>query len=89
LSVELELDRYKAGTDSYLSVITTQTIALGDEQTAVTLLQRRMSSAVDLVKAMGGGWDASQLPSPDQLRSTAMADPKNTRNVAQPVSLKQ
>jgi len=89
LSLALELDRYKAGTDSYLSVITTQTIALGDEQTAVTLLQRRMTSAVDLVKAMGGGWDASQLPSADQLRSTAIADPKNTRNVAQPVSLKQ
>ena len=61
-SLELELDRYRAGTDSYLNVITTQTIALGDEQTAVTLLQRRMTAAVDLVKALGGGWNASQLP---------------------------
>jgi outer membrane protein TolC len=87
LSLALELDRYKAGTDSYLSVITTQTIALGDEQTAVTLLQRRMTSAVDLVKAMGGGWDTSQLPSPDQLRSTAAADPRNTPNIAQPAGM--
>ena len=58
----LEMERYKAGTDSYLNVITTQTIALGDEQTAITILQRRMSAAVDLVKALGGGWDTSQLP---------------------------
>jgi hypothetical protein len=37
---------------------------------------------VDLVKALGGGWDASTLPSGDALRSTALADPKNTSNVA-------
>jgi NodT family efflux transporter outer membrane factor (OMF) lipoprotein len=89
LSLSLETDQYKAGTVSYLNVIETQTIALGDEQTAVSLLQRRMTSAVDLVKAMGGGWDTSQLPSPDRLRSTAMADPKNTGTVALPVSAKQ
>jgi len=34
------------------------------------------------VKALGGGWDASTLPSGDALRSTALADPKNTPNVA-------
>ncbi len=60
-SLDLELDRYKAGTDSYLNVITTQTIYLSDEQTAVSLLQRRLTAAVDLVKALGGGWDASTL----------------------------
>lgn len=85
-SLRLELERYKAGTDSYLSVITTQTIALGDEQTAVTILQRRMVAAVDLVKAMGGGWDPSTLPSRDQMRSIEMADPKHTDKVAQPVT---
>jgi NodT family efflux transporter outer membrane factor (OMF) lipoprotein len=80
----LEIDRYKAGTDSYLSVITTQTIALSDQQTAITILQRRMGAAVDLIKALGGGWDASTLPTAGQMRSTALADPKNTPNVAQP-----
>jgi NodT family efflux transporter outer membrane factor (OMF) lipoprotein len=83
-ALALEIDRYRAGTDSYLSVITTQTIALNDEQNAITILQRRMSAAVDLVKALGGGWDSSTLPSGDALRSTALADPKNTPNVAQP-----
>ncbi|HEY2857725.1 MAG TPA: efflux transporter outer membrane subunit [Terracidiphilus sp.] len=81
-SLSLELDRYKAGTDSYLNVIETQTIALSDQLTAITILQRRMSAAVDLVKALGGGWDASTLPSGDALRAVSFADPKNTQNVA-------
>ena len=85
-AVSLENDRYKAGTDSYINVITAQTIALGDQQTAVAILQRRMAAAVDLVKALGGGWDTSTLPSGDSMRSIALADPKNTQNGAQAVS---
>jgi NodT family efflux transporter outer membrane factor (OMF) lipoprotein len=84
-ALSLELDRYKAGVDSYLNVITTQTIALTDEQTAVTILQRQMTAAVDLVKAIGGGWDTSTLPTENSLRSNALADPKTTQNVARTV----
>jgi NodT family efflux transporter outer membrane factor (OMF) lipoprotein len=84
-SLALEIDRYKAGTDSYLNVITTQTIALSDQQTAITILQRRLVAAVDLVKAVGGGWDASALPSGDAIRSVALAEKANTTNIAQPV----
>jgi NodT family efflux transporter outer membrane factor (OMF) lipoprotein len=76
-ALDLEILRYRAGTDSYLNVITTQTIALGDQQTAITILQRRMTAAVDLVKALGGGWDASTLPSVNVLRSVSLADPKS------------
>ena len=84
-ALALELERYRAGTDSYLNVITTQIIALGDQQPAITILQRRMSAAVDLVKAVGGGWDASTLPSADVLRSAAQADSKATpKSVAAP-----
>jgi NodT family efflux transporter outer membrane factor (OMF) lipoprotein len=74
-SLSLENDRYKAGTDSYLNVITTQTILLTDQQNAITILQRRMSAAVDLIKALGGGWDASMLPSGAALRAVPPADP--------------
>jgi len=81
-ALALEIDRYRGGTVSYLDVITTQTIALNNQQNAITILQRRMSVAVNLVKALGGGWDSSTLPSGDGLRSTALADPKNTPNVA-------
>ena len=85
-ALTLETERYRAGTDSYLNVITTQIIALGDQQTAITILQRRMTAAVDLVKAIGGGWDASTLPSGNVLRTTALADSKNTEKVARPAS---
>jgi NodT family efflux transporter outer membrane factor (OMF) lipoprotein len=60
-SLRLELDRYKAGTVSYLDVITTQTIALTNENNAVLILERRMAAAVQLIRALGGGWNASSL----------------------------
>jgi NodT family efflux transporter outer membrane factor (OMF) lipoprotein len=86
LSLVLELDRYKAGTDTYLNVITTESIDLSDQRQAVVLLQRRMTSAVNLVMALGGGWDASTLPTPDQIRSHGMTEPGNIQKVAQPIS---
>ena len=54
--------QYKAGTTSYLTVITEQAIALNSERTAVELLTRRLTASVLLVQALGGGWDVSQLP---------------------------
>lgn len=69
-SLQLELDRYKGGTASYLDVITSQTIALGNERAAVQILGRRMNAAVNLILALGGGWNASSLPGPDALRSS-------------------
>jgi NodT family efflux transporter outer membrane factor (OMF) lipoprotein len=83
-SLLLETERYKAGTDSYLNVITTQTITLSDQREAVVLLGRRMTSAVNLIVALGGGWDSSTLPTPDQIRSNGMGDPAHTEKVAQP-----
>jgi len=62
-SVVLTTNQYKAGTVSYLNVITAQTIALTNETTAVQLLGQRMTAAVLLVQAVGGGWNASNLPS--------------------------
>jgi NodT family efflux transporter outer membrane factor (OMF) lipoprotein len=62
-SVVLTTNQYKAGTVSYLNVITAQTIALTNETTAVQLLGQRMTAAVLLVQALGGDWNASNLPS--------------------------
>ena len=61
-SVALTLAQYRAGTVAYLNVITTQTIALGDEITAVQIMGRRMTAAVLLVEALGGGWSNTELP---------------------------
>lgn len=62
-SVSLSITRYRGGVTNYLEVTTAQTVALADEVTAVNLLSRRLSASVLLVKAIGGGWDTSKLPS--------------------------
>ena len=61
-SLGIVTEQYKAGTADYLSVITTQTIALTDERNAVDILTRRLTASILLVEALGGGWDSSQLP---------------------------
>ena len=61
-SLELSLTRYRGGITSYLEVTTAQSAALVDEVTAVNILGRRMTSAVLLIQALGGGWDRSALP---------------------------
>ncbi len=60
-SVTVSTNQYKAGTVSYLDVVTVQTIALNNERTAIEILGRRMTASVLLIKALGGGWDASGL----------------------------
>ncbi len=62
-SVTLATNQYKAGTVSYLNVLVAQTIALNNEITALGIASRRMTATVLLVKALGGGWDVSALPS--------------------------
>jgi NodT family efflux transporter outer membrane factor (OMF) lipoprotein len=62
-------DRYLGGVDPYLQVLTAQTIALQNERNDVDILRRRMDASVLLIKALGGGWDASQLPTIAQSRS--------------------
>ena len=61
-SLELSIQRYKGGVTSYLEVTVAQSAALSDEVTAVNILGRRMIAAVQLIQALGGGWDSSALP---------------------------
>ena len=61
-SLELSSNRYKGGVVSYLEVITAQSIALTDERAGVDILRRRMTASVQLIKALGGGWNSSNLP---------------------------
>ncbi|MGO9318030.1 MAG: efflux transporter outer membrane subunit [Terracidiphilus sp.] len=60
--------RYKAGLDPYLNVIAAQTALLNDRQTAVTFRMQRKVAEVQLIKALGGGWNASQIPSSRNVR---------------------
>lgn len=57
----VSLSQFRAGTTTYLAVITSQTLALNNERTALQLQSRQFAAQVALVKALGGGWDASQL----------------------------
>jgi NodT family efflux transporter outer membrane factor (OMF) lipoprotein len=61
-SLELSITRYQGGVTSYLEVTTAQSASLADEVTAVDVLGRRMVAAVQLVQALGGGWESSSLP---------------------------
>jgi NodT family efflux transporter outer membrane factor (OMF) lipoprotein len=62
-SVELTKNRYLAGVVSYLDVVTAQTVALSNQRSAVDIARRRMTASALLVKALGGGWSAADLPS--------------------------
>ena len=55
----LTLNQYKAGTVPYSSVITSQTVRLSAEETALQVLSSRLQASVILIEALGGGWDAS------------------------------
>jgi NodT family efflux transporter outer membrane factor (OMF) lipoprotein len=61
-SLDLSIQRYKGGVTSYLEVTVAQSAALSNEATAVNILGRRMVAAVQLIQALGGGWDSSSLP---------------------------
>ncbi len=55
-------DRYKFGVDSYLNVITAQSTLLSNQRSAMIVRLQQMTASVLLIKALGGGWDASRLP---------------------------
>lgn len=82
-SLELSIQRYKGGVTSYLEVTVAQSAALSNEATAVNILGRRMVAAVQLIQALGGGWDSSNLPQHPEccgkLASTPSGTPTNNR----------
>ena len=61
-SLQLFTNRYKGGVDTYLQVITAQTIELANERNDIDIQRRRLDASVLLIKALGGGWNASNLP---------------------------
>jgi NodT family efflux transporter outer membrane factor (OMF) lipoprotein len=65
--LDLETARYETGVDPYIDVVTAQTTLLADRQTLATLHTQEMTASVQLIEALGGGWDSTQLATPEQV----------------------
>ena len=65
--LDLEMYRYQSGIDPYIDVTIAQTTLLSNQQTFTTLSVQESVAAIELVQALGGGWDASQLPTTAQV----------------------
>ena len=63
-AVQIALNEYQAGTQNYTTVITAEAIALTDEQTLIATRAQRLIADVDLIVALGGGWNDKDLPDP-------------------------
>jgi NodT family efflux transporter outer membrane factor (OMF) lipoprotein len=61
-AVQIALNEYQAGTQAYTTVVTAQTTLLGAQETEVSVEQTRLTDAVALVQALGGGWTTADLP---------------------------
>ncbi len=68
-ALEVTLNAYRAGTVAYTSVITQQTLLLGDQQTLLSIQQSRLVASVALVEALGGGWSTAELPEPQEVKA--------------------
>jgi NodT family efflux transporter outer membrane factor (OMF) lipoprotein len=63
-SLNISTTRYKGGVTTYLEVITAQTTQLTNQRTAADITTRQFAASVQLIKALGGGWDTTKLPTP-------------------------
>jgi outer membrane protein TolC len=76
LSVTLSTNQYKAGTISTLELLVVVTNARNNERTAITIFGNRMTASALLIKALGGGWKTSDLPSVEGWKPEAPPKPQ-------------
>ena len=67
VALDLETKRYEAGLDPYINVVTEQNILLSAQQILAQIEIQRATASVQLIVALGGGWDSSRLPTPKQV----------------------
>ncbi|HQT38838.1 MAG TPA: RND transporter, partial [Acidocella sp.] len=61
-AVQIALNEYQAGTQSYTTVVSAQATLFNDQQTALNVQQSRLLASILLIQALGGGWQTSDLP---------------------------
>lgn len=74
-AVEITLNEYRAGTQNYTTVVTAQVLLVNNQVSSLQVLANRFTTAVDLIRALGGGWDARSLPTGEELKDQAHALP--------------
>lgn len=72
----LDTNQYRAGTVDFTTVVTAQTTRINAEVTALNVLSNRLAVSVNLVMALGGGWDETRIPQTGQFYTL----PETTRN---------
>ena len=71
-AVEIALNEYRAGTQNYTTVVTAQALQINNEITALQIRLNRFTTAVALIRALGGGWDARSLPTGEELKGVRL-----------------
>jgi NodT family efflux transporter outer membrane factor (OMF) lipoprotein len=61
-AVQIALNEYQAGTQNFTTVVTAEATALSDDEALLTTREQRLLAAVNLIVALGGGWDEAKLP---------------------------
>jgi NodT family efflux transporter outer membrane factor (OMF) lipoprotein len=79
VALDLEMERYQAGLDPYINVVIEQNTLLAAQQILAQIEIQRAVASVQLIEALGGGWDNSQLPTPQQVT----AKPEKAETVLQ------
>jgi NodT family efflux transporter outer membrane factor (OMF) lipoprotein len=75
MTLNLEMGRFETGLDPYIDVTTAQVTLLSDQESLVTLQVQEAVASIELIQALGGGWDLSQLLTPAQVsKKPAKAD---------------
>jgi NodT family efflux transporter outer membrane factor (OMF) lipoprotein len=69
VELDILLNQYRAGTVPFTAVVVAQATLLADEQSALTVRQNRFLATVALIEALGGGWDANELPNSAELET--------------------
>jgi outer membrane protein TolC len=67
--VDVASVRYKTGLDPYLNVFTAQAILLANQQTVIMLRVQQMTTSVQLIESLGGGWNVDELPTEQQVQA--------------------
>jgi outer membrane protein TolC len=73
-TLSIATNRYREGIVNYLEVVVAQEAALSAQQNAETIRTRRLQASVDLIRALGGGWQ----------RDAAGIDPASTAQTSEP-----